>query len=99
MAVTSIARLGNAIAISLKGAVVSASHPHAQFVNAALLHLIRHTCIMYRLIYGDGMDLLTLATNARKSVDMIARFYASQLTGEMNIDMIQSRRARRLQRG
>lgn len=54
---------------------------------------------MYRLIYGDGMDLLTLATNARTSIDMIARFYASQLTGEMNIDMIQSRRGRRLQRG
>jgi hypothetical protein len=63
------------------------------------LYSLRHTCIMYRLIYGDGMDLLTLATNARTSVDMIARFYASQLTGEMNIDMIQSRRARRLQRG
>lgn len=60
------------------------------------LYSLRHTCIMYRLLYGDGMDLLTLATNARTSVDMIARFYASQLTGEMNIDMIQSRRARRL---
>ena len=42
------------------------------------------------------MDLLTLATNAQTSVDMIARFYASQLTGEMNIDMIKSRGARRV---
>ena len=63
------------------------------------LYSLRHTSLMYRLIYGNGMDLLTLATNARTSVDMIVRFYASQLTGEMNIDMIQSRRARRLQRG
>ena len=60
------------------------------------LYSLRHTCIMYRLLYGDGMDLLTLANNARTSPDMIARFYASQLTGEMNIDMIQSRRARRM---
>ena len=51
---------------------------------------------MNRSIYGDGMDLLTLATNAQTSVDMIARFYASQLTGEMNIDMIKSRGARRV---
>jgi Phage integrase SAM-like domain len=60
------------------------------------LYSLRHTCIMYRLLYGDGMDLLTLANNARTSPDMIARFYASQLTGEMNIDMIQSRRSRRM---
>lgn len=60
------------------------------------LYSLRHTCIMYRLLYGDGMDLLTLANNARTSPDMIARFYASQLSGEMNIDMIQSRRARRM---
>jgi hypothetical protein len=33
------------------------------------LYSLRHTCIMYRLIYGNGMDLLTLATNARTSVD------------------------------
>lgn len=60
------------------------------------LYSLRHTCIMYRLLYGDGMDLLTLANNARTSPDMISRFYASQLVGEMNIDMIQSRRARRM---
>jgi hypothetical protein len=59
------------------------------------LYSLRHSCIMYRLLYGDGMDLLTLANNARTSPDMISRFYASQLTGEMNIDMIQSRRVKR----
>jgi hypothetical protein len=36
--------------------------------------------------------LLTLARNARTSVDMIERFYASNLTAEMNIELLQSRR-------
>jgi len=45
-----------------------------------------------RLLYGQGIDLLTLARNARTSVDMVERFYASALNGEMNIDMLQSKR-------
>ena len=57
------------------------------------LYSLRHTCIMYRLLYGNGLDLLTLARNARTSTEMIERFYASHLEGEMNIEMIQSRRA------
>ena len=36
---------------------------------------LRHTCIMYRLLYGAGMDLLTLARNARTSVEMIGFTY------------------------
>jgi hypothetical protein len=53
---------------------------------------LRHTAITYRLLYGKGIDLLTLARNARTSVEMIERFYASQLTPEMNIGLLQSRR-------
>jgi hypothetical protein len=60
------------------------------------LYSLRHTCIMYRLLYGDGIDLLTLARNARTSVEMIERFYASELTGEMNIEALQSRRRHRI---
>jgi hypothetical protein len=56
------------------------------------LYSLRHTCIMYRLLYGDGLDLLTLARNARTSVEMIDRFYASHLTGEMNISALQSKK-------
>jgi integrase len=56
------------------------------------LYSLRHTCIMYRLLYGDGLDLLTLARNARTSPEMIDRFYASHLEGEMNIGAIQSRK-------
>ena len=59
------------------------------------IYSLRHTCIMYRLLYGDNIDVITLARNARTSQEMIDRFYASQLKGEDNIGMIQSRRKRR----
>lgn len=36
--------------------------------------------------------LLTLARNARTSVEMIERFHANKLNGEMNIEAIQSKR-------
>lgn len=57
------------------------------------LYSLRHTAITNRLLYGKGIDLLTLARNARTSVEMIERFYASQLTPEMNIGLLQSRRS------
>lgn len=60
--------------------------------EARTIYSLRHTSIMYRLLHGDKIDLLTLARNARTSVEMIERFYASKLTGEQNIDMIQSDR-------
>lgn len=60
--------------------------------NDRTIYSLRHTCIMFRLLNGDGIDMLTLARNARTSVEMIERFYASELTGEMNIDAIQSQR-------
>lgn len=56
------------------------------------LYSLRHTAITFRLLYGKGIDLLTLARNARTSVDMIERFYSSNLTAEMNIEMLQSKR-------
>jgi hypothetical protein len=60
--------------------------------EARTIYSLRHTSIMFRLVDGDKIDLLTLARNARTSVEMIERFYASKLTGEQNIDMIQSDR-------
>ena len=63
--------------------------------EARSLYSLRHTCIMYRLLYGDGMNTLVLARNARTSVEMIDRFYAKPLSGEMNIEMLQSRRRKR----
>ncbi len=56
------------------------------------MYSLRHTAIMFRLLYGKGIDLLTLARNSRTSVQMIEKFYASQLTAEMNIGLLQSRR-------
>ena len=59
------------------------------------LYCLRHTSIMFRLLYGQGIDMLTLARNARTSVQMIERFYASSLDGEMNVGMLQSRRQKK----
>jgi integrase len=59
------------------------------------LYCLRHTSIMFRLLYGQGIDMLTLARNARTSVQMIERFYASALDGEMNVVMLQSRRSQK----
>jgi len=54
------------------------------------MYSLRHTCIMYRLLYGEKMDVITLAHNARTSPEMINRFYAAQLSGEDNVGMLQS---------
>ena len=42
----------------------------------------------YYAISGDAIDLLTLARNARTSVEMIDRFYAKHLTAEMNVEQL-----------
>ena len=59
------------------------------------IYSLRHTAIMYRLIFGDGINTLMLARNARTSVEMIDRFYAKPLTGEMNVGMLQSKKRKR----
>ncbi|WP_445778652.1 hypothetical protein [Shewanella sp.] len=56
------------------------------------LYSLRHSSITFRLLYGHGIDVLTLARNARTSVDMINRHYASTFTAEQNIGILQSRR-------
>jgi integrase len=56
------------------------------------LYSLRHSAITFRLLYGQGIDLLTLARNARTSVDVINTHYASTVTGEQNIALLQSRR-------
>ena len=59
------------------------------------LYCLRHTAITFRLLYGEGVDLLTLAKNARTSVNMIEKHYASTLNGEMNISLLHSKRIRK----
>jgi integrase len=56
------------------------------------LYSLRHSAITFRLLYGQGIDLITLARNARTSVEVINNHYASTVTGEQNIAMLQSRR-------
>jgi len=58
------------------------------------LYSLRHSAITFRLLYGQGIDVLTLARNARTSVDVINTHYASTVTAEQNIGMLQSRRDR-----
>jgi hypothetical protein len=43
-------------------------------------------------MFGRAVDTLTLARNARTSPEMIDRFYAAPLQGEMNIGELQSKR-------
>lgn len=57
---------------------------------------LRHKAITFWLILGGNIDLLTLtltlARNARTSVEMIEKFYASTLSAEMNISLLHSKR-------
>jgi hypothetical protein len=54
-----------------------------------------HISDCIRLLYGQGIDLLTLARNARTSADVINTYYASTVTGEQKIALLQSRRSRK----
>ena len=65
--------------------------PHGQ---PRSLCSFRHSAITFRLLYGQGIDLITLARNARTSVEVINTHYASTVTGEQNIGMLQSRRTK-----
>ncbi len=58
------------------------------------LYSLRHTSIMFRLLYGGTINTLVLARNTRTSPEMIDRFYARPLSGEMNIDQLLARRRR-----
>lgn len=58
------------------------------------LYSMRHTSIMYRLMYGGEISLLTLARNARTSVAMIERFYAAQLDSSKVTTEIHAKRRR-----
>lgn len=59
------------------------------------MYSLRHSAITFRLLYGQGIDLLTLARNARTSVEVINNHYASTVVGEQNIALLQSRRQQR----
>ena len=56
------------------------------------LYSVRHSPVTLRLLYGEGVDLLTLTRNARTSLGMLDKFYASELSAQMNLGMLHSRR-------
>lgn len=43
------------------------------------LYSLRHTSLMYRLIYGGEINTTKIAKNARTSTEMMERFYVAQL--------------------
>ena len=55
---------------------------------------LRHSCLMFRLQFGDPMATYLLARNARTGADMLDRFYLRDYAPEMNVDLLQSRRSR-----
>jgi hypothetical protein len=61
--------------------------------ESVTLYSLRHTSIMYRLMFGGEINLLTLARNARTSIAMIERFYASRLEGGMVVDELHKKKA------
>ena len=67
---------------------------HSAHGGARSLYSLRHSAITFRLWYGSGIDVLTLARNARTSVEVINKHYASTLAPEQNIRMLHSRRQR-----
>jgi len=52
------------------------------------LYSLRHTALTFRLLYGKNVDVLTLARNAKRSVEVVEKFYSSNLSAEMNIDLL-----------
>ena len=49
--------------------------------------------VSWNILEADYLlDLLTLARNARTSVEMIEKFYASTLSAEMNVAMLHNKR-------
>lgn len=67
---------------------------HSAHGGARSLYSLRHSAITFRLLYGSGIDVLTLARNARTSVEVINKHYASTLAPEQNVRMLHSRRQR-----
>jgi len=64
-----------------------------QYCIPRTLYSLRHTSITFRLHYGQGIDMLTLARNAHTSVKMIENHYTSTLGGGMNIGLLKSKRS------
>lgn len=54
------------------------------------LYSLRHTALMFRVLYGDRIDLHLLAKNALTSVQMLERFNLSHVESRKRIEELQS---------
>ena len=61
--------------------------------RARTLYSLRHTALMFRFLYGDNINIFTLATNALTSVEMLEKFYLSHAQSKMKIKELQSFKA------
>jgi integrase len=57
------------------------------------LYSLRHTSIIYRILKGENIDLITLAKNARTSVAMIEQYYTRDLSTVLSAPKIHSFKA------
>jgi hypothetical protein len=60
--------------------------------NVRTLYSLRHTALTFRILNAEGLDLLTLAKNARTSVEMLERFYLRHFQAEQNVERLHSRK-------
>lgn len=58
--------------------------------NKRTIYSLRHTSLMFRLLYGENVNLLMLARNAGTSVDQLERFYLSHADPAMKVENLHS---------
>lgn len=88
--------LNRSTMIAVVGRIFSAAVKRAGLVQVGekhTLYSLRHSSIMFRLLYGKNVSTLELARNARTSQAMIDKHYASRLTPLMAVDSIHSFKA------
>jgi hypothetical protein len=88
--------LNRSTMIAVAGRIFSAAVKRTGLVQEGekhTLYSLRHSSIMYRLLYGENVSTLELARNARTSQAMIDKHYASRLTPLMAVDSIHSFKA------
>jgi len=61
-----------------------------EFRKKRTMYSLRHTALMFRLLYGQNVDLLMLARNAGTGVDQLERFYLSHADPAMKVENLHS---------
>lgn len=61
-----------------------------EFGKKRTMYSLRHTALMFRLLYGQNVDLLMLSRNAGTGVDQLERFYLSHADPAMKVENLHS---------